>query len=251
MTPLRASTPEDPVLAVHAGNVPYEVAWGWQRELAGRRADDEVGDVLLTLEHPPVFTLGRSADPSHVLWDEAERASRGVELHEVDRGGDVTYHGPGQLVGYPILKLAGIRNVVGYVRALEEICVRLAADLGVEAAPVEGYPGVWVGDDKLVAIGARVNARGVTSHGFAINVDTDLAAFSGIVPCGIPDRGVCSFASLGVRVSMDEVIGRLHVRAGEVLGCTVVHGAPGDLGELVGSGGSPSPPPHRPSRRTP
>lgn len=232
MSPLRASAPDEPLLAVHAGMVPYATAWAWQRDLATRRADDELTDILLTLEHPPVFTLGRSADASHVLWDAEERESRGVELHEVDRGGDVTYHGPGQLVAYPIMRLAGIRNVVGYVRALEEICVRTVADFGVDAAPVEGYPGVWVGERKLVAIGARVSSRGVTSHGFALNVHTDLAAFSGIVPCGIPDRGVCSLATLGVATTMDEVLGRLHVHAGEVLGCTVVHGDLADLGGL-------------------
>lgn len=219
-TTLRTAPPDDPVLAVHAGLFPYHIAWGWQRDLVARRAAGDIPDVLLTLEHTPVFTAGKSADPDHILWDEDERTRRGIELHEVDRGGDVTYHGPGQLVAYPIIELAGIRNVVDYVHALEETCVRVAADLGVEAAPIEGFPGVWVGDEKLVAIGARVT-RGVTMHGLAFNVTTDLSDFEGIVPCGIPDRGVCSLRSLGVPTTVSDVLPRFRARFGEVFGCTV------------------------------
>lgn len=217
-----------PVTAVHAGLVPYTEAWGWQRDLVARRAAGEVGDVLLTLEHPPVFTAGKSTDDAHVLWDEEERVARGVEFHRVDRGGDVTYHGPGQLVAYPVLRLDGLRNVVEYVRALEEVCVRVAADHGVTARPVEGYTGVWVGDAKLVAIGVRVSRHGITSHGLAFNVTTDLSHFDGIVPCGISDRGVCSLSSLGVEVSVDDVVVRLRHHLGEVLGCTVREPAPDD-----------------------
>jgi lipoyl(octanoyl) transferase len=224
---------ETPVLGVHAGLVAYDDAWRWQRRLAERRAADEIGDVLLTLEHPKVFTAGKTADLGHVLWTASERASRGIELHEVDRGGDVTYHGPGQLVGYPILRLEMSRGVVGYVRALEAICIRTAADYGIEARPVKGLTGVWVGDEKLAAIGVRVSSRGVTSHGFAFNVSTDLADFGGIVPCGIPDRGVCSLESLGVATSIPEVLGRIRLHAGEVLGCTVEPGEKEDLDELL------------------
>jgi lipoyl(octanoyl) transferase len=218
---LRASSPDEPVLGVHAGLVPYATAWAWQRDLVERRAADTIGDVLLTLEHPKVFTAGKTADLTHILWDPAERASRGIELHEVDRGGDVTYHGPGQLVAYPILRLAGLRGVVDYVRALEEVCVRVAADHGIAARPVAGYTGVWVGDRKLVAIGVRVSSRGITSHGLAFNVTTDLGDFDGIVPCGIADRGVCSLGSLGVETTVDEVLGSLRHHLGDVLGCTV------------------------------
>lgn len=218
---LRACAPDDPVLGVHAGVVPYARAWDWQRELVARRASDAIGDVLLTLEHPKVFTAGKTADLSHVLWNAAERASRGIELHEVDRGGDVTYHGPGQLVAYPILRLAGLRGVVDYVRALEEVCVRVAADHGVSARPVPGYTGVWVGDRKLVAIGVRVSSKGITSHGLAFNVTTDLNDFAGIVPCGISDRGVCSLESLGVDATVEDVLARLRRHLADVLGCTV------------------------------
>lgn len=219
---LLRATPEEPVLAMHAGVVPYADAWRWQRDLVPRRARGEVGDVLLTLEHPKVFTAGTSAEPAHVLWDATERASRGIELFEVDRGGDVTYHGPGQLVAYPVVQLAGIRTVVSYVRALEEVCVRTAADFGVRARAVRGATGVWVGDDKLVAIGVRVSSRGVTSHGLAFNATTDLADFGGIVPCGIADRGVCSLRSLGVAGDVADVAARLRVRFADVFGCAVL-----------------------------
>ena len=228
MTPLRAAAANllraaarDPVLAVHAGLVDYGVAWDWQRALVAARADDRVDDVLLTLEHPRVFTAGRRADPTHLLWDATERLRRGVDFHEVDRGGDVTYHGPGQLVGYPIVRLHGLSGVVDYVRALEQVLVRTAAVFGVTARPVAGLTGVWVGDDKLAAIGVRVSSHGVTSHGFALNVTTDLDDFGGIVPCGIPDRGVCSLASLGVRVTVDDVRPVLWREFGEVVGGTV------------------------------
>jgi lipoyl(octanoyl) transferase len=230
---LRAAAPDAPALAVHAGLVSYAEAWDWQRRLVELRAQDAIGDVLLTLEHPKVFTAGKTADLSHVLWDAAERAARGIELHEVDRGGDVTYHGPGQLVGYPVLRLDTSKGVVGYVRALEEVCVRTAADLGIEAAPVPGLTGVWVGDRKLVAIGVRISSRGVTSHGFAFNVTTDLHDFDGIVPCGISDRGVCSLASLGVTIDADEVRNRLLDHFADLFGCTVETGARADLDRLL------------------
>lgn len=213
---LRAAPRELAALAVHAGEVEYARAWGWQHELVERRAVGNVPDVLLTLEHPRVFTAGKRSDPTHLLWSEAEREARGVDFHEVDRGGDVTYHGPGQLVAYPIVQLDSLRGVVDYVRALERVCVAVAADLGISAAPVEGLTGVWVGREKLVAIGVRVSSRGVTSHGLAFNVTTDLADFAGIVPCGIADRGVCSLRSLGVDAGVADVLARLRVRFAEV-----------------------------------
>lgn len=216
------ATPGEPIATVHAGLIDYELAWSWQRALVARRAAGEMGDLLLTLEHPPVFTAGTSADPSHVLWSEAERTARGIAYHAVDRGGDVTYHGPGQLVAYPILQLGQPRRVVSYVRTLEEVCVRTAADFGIEGRRLAGCPGVWVGDRKLVAIGARVSARGVTSHGLAFNVTTDLGHFAGIVPCGLPNRGVCSLASLGIRTSIATVLEQLRHQFSEVFGCPVV-----------------------------
>jgi lipoyl(octanoyl) transferase len=216
---LRAE-PDAPLAVVRAGTVPYLTAWDWQRTLVGRRQRGEGGDVLLLLEHPRVYTLGRRADRSNVLFDDATLAARGIDVVEVDRGGDVTYHGPGQLVGYPILRLQGT-PVVDYVRALEELLVRAIASFGIEAGRTPGYTGVWVGDEKVAAIGVRVAAGGVTSHGFALNVTSDLDDFGGIVPCGITDRGVCSLASLGVRATLDEVTDRVVAAAGEVLGATL------------------------------
>ncbi len=174
------------------GSVPYREAFDLQRALHERSAADH----LLLLEHPHVYTLGRNADPDHVL---VAPTSVGAELVPTDRGGDVTYHGPGQLVGYPILSLpewrAGQRDVVAYIRRLEGTLIDALADLGVDAGRVDGYTGVWVGDEKIAAIGVRV-ARGRTRHGFALNVAPDLSMFGHIVPCGISDRGVTSLAAL-------------------------------------------------------
>lgn len=209
-----------PVAAVRAGLVPYAEAWDLQGELVERRRHGG-GDVLVTLQHPPVFTLGRRSDPANVLWSPAERAARGIELHRVDRGGDVTYHGPGQLVAYPILRLAGSRAVVPYVRALEEVCIRAVARLGVRAQRVDGRTGVWVGQRKLAAIGVRVAAPGITSHGLALNVAPDLAHFDGIVPCGIADAGVCSLRSLGVEVGVPDVRRLLVAGFAAVFGCSL------------------------------
>lgn len=174
------------------GRVPYGDADILQRALH-ERSDD---DYLLLLEHDPVYTMGSRADPSHVL---TPPASVGADLVHCDRGGDVTYHGPGQLVGYPIVTLPGwadgLRDVVGYVRRLEAVLIVALDDLGVRAERREGLTGVWVGDEKIAAIGVRV-ARGRTRHGFALNVAPDLTMFSHIVPCGIADKGVTSLAAL-------------------------------------------------------
>jgi lipoyl(octanoyl) transferase len=210
-----------PLPVARAGLVPYEDAWRLQQRLVAHRRDGGGRDVVLLLEHPPVYTLGKRTDRSHVLFDEAERARHGIALVEVDRGGDVTYHGPGQLVGYPILQLASIRGVVDYVRALEEVLIRALASLGVSGRRVPDYTGVWVGDEKVAAIGVRVASGGITSHGFALNVDPDLRHFDGIVPCGIADRGVCSLASLGVTTSLDEVTDVVERAMGQVLGATL------------------------------
>jgi lipoyl(octanoyl) transferase len=218
-TALRAE-PDAPLVVVRAGTVPYLTAWGWQRSLVERRQRREGDDVLLLLEHPRVYTLGRRADRTNVLLDDATLAARGIEVVEVDRGGDVTYHGPGQLVGYPILRLEGT-PVVDYVRALEELLLRTLRTFGVTGERSPGYTGVWVGDEKVAAIGVRVAAGGITSHGFALNVTSDLEDFTGIVPCGITDRGVCSLASLGVDTTVDEVTDRVAAAAAEVFGATL------------------------------
>jgi lipoyl(octanoyl) transferase len=181
-----------------------------------RRQAGTVADHLLLLEHDPVFTLGRNARPENVLLPAEALRARGFDVFETGRGGDVTYHGPGQVVGYPILDLGpDRRDVHRYVRDLEEVLIRTCADHGIEAGRVEGLTGAWVGREKIGAIGVRI-ARWVTSHGFAFNVSTDLAAFDLIVPCGIRGRGVTSLERLlGRTVPLDDVMDRLtwHVAA--------------------------------------
>ena len=211
-----------PIALARLGRVGYLDAWELQKALVAARQAERGTDALLLLEHPPVYTLGKRADRSHVLFDPDELAARGIEVIDVDRGGDVTYHGPGQLVGYPVLALAGVRGVVDYVRALEEVLLQALAALGVTAQRVAGYTGVWVGGEKIAAIGVRVASGGVTSHGFALNVAPELSDFTGIVPCGITDRGVCSLASLGVDVDPATVIDTVATAFGEVFAATLV-----------------------------
>lgn len=203
----------------YLGHVPYADALALQQEIVAARKSDTAPDTLLLLEHPHVITLGRAANRANVLADEETRARRGVELFETGRGGDVTYHGPGQLVGYPIINLAPDRcDVRKYVRDLEEVLIRTVADFGVEAERIAGLTGIWVGDEKLAAIGVRIS-RWVTMHGFAFNVTTDLDYFSLIVPCGITDHGVTSLAKLtGRRIAVEEVAARAARHFGEVFG---------------------------------
>jgi lipoyl(octanoyl) transferase len=181
----------------HLGLIPYSDALALQESLAEQRKRDEIADQLLLLQHPHVITLGRAADPANVLADVATRRRLGVELFETGRGGDVTYHGPGQLVGYPIVKLLpGRQDIRRYVRDLQEVIVRAARDFGVKSEPRGGdFVGVWVGDEKLAAIGIRIS-RWVTMHGFAFNVATNLDYFNLIVPCGIRGHGVTSLETL-------------------------------------------------------
>lgn len=190
------------------GTVPYADALELQTQLVEQRKADAIPDQLLLLQHPPVITLGVKAknDRSNVLATPSVLAARGVEIFETGRGGDVTYHGPGQLVGYPIISLKPDRcDVHQYVRDLEEVLIQMAATFGIEAGRVRGLTGVWVGSDKLAAIGVRI-ARWVTSHGFAFNVTTDLSHFGLIVPCGITDKGVTSLERLlGREILMAEV----------------------------------------------
>ncbi|OFW12408.1 MAG: lipoyl(octanoyl) transferase [Acidobacteria bacterium RIFCSPLOWO2_12_FULL_66_10] len=201
------------------GRVPYADALTLQRALVERRRAGAVGDLLLLVEHPHVLTLGVRGDGgrSHVLATVEALAARGIDLHEAGRGGDITYHGPGQIVGYPIIDLKPDRcDVHRYVRDLEEVLIRTAADYGIQAGRLEGLTGVWVGREKLAAIGVRI-ARWITSHGFAFNVTTDLDYFNLIVPCGIADRGVTSLARLlGHAVDRAEVENRIVARFCEV-----------------------------------
>lgn len=220
---------EQPLGVVRLGTVGYLDAWELQRRLVARRRDPDGQDVVLLLEHPAVYTLGKRTDRAHLLYDEVSRREHGIDLVEVDRGGDITYHGPGQLVGYPIIQLASIRGVVDYVRALEEILIVALADFGIQGERSEGYTGVWVGDEKVAAIGVRVAAGGITSHGFALNVAPRMSDFDGIVPCGIDDRGVCSLATLGVDVTVAQVADAVEAATARVLAATLEAIEPADL----------------------
>jgi len=185
---------------LHLGLVPYNTALELQRTLVQLRKDGRIENTLLLLEHPPVITLGRNAQLDNVLASPEFLAQRGVELHEVDRGGDVTFHGPGQLVAYPIFDLRSFEPKVGAVeliRRLEEVLIRTCADFGISTQRVKGMTGVWTyalrnkPEAKVAAIGVHIS-RGVTSHGFALNVSTDLDYFSLIVPCGLAGKQVTS-----------------------------------------------------------
>ncbi|HEX6306896.1 MAG TPA: lipoyl(octanoyl) transferase LipB [Longimicrobiales bacterium] len=182
------------------GLVPYADALELQSTLVAQRRAGDIPDTLLLLQHPHVITLGTSATRDHILIDEEQGRLLGIDVFETGRGGDVTYHGPGQLVGYPILDLKPDRcDLHRYVRDLEETLVRALAALGIGAARKQGLTGVWVGDEKIAAIGVRVSSGWITSHGFALNVSTDLSFFGSIVPCGITRFGV---------TSMERVLGR-------------------------------------------
>jgi lipoyl(octanoyl) transferase len=185
---------------VHLGRLDYAASLRLQQKLIEARHAQRIGNTLLLLEHPPVLTLGRNSSRSNILASDELLARRGVQIHEIDRGGDVTYHGPGQLVGYPILDLRSFTprlGVVEYVRLLEEALIRVCSDFGIPAQRIAGRTGVWtipggsIPEKKVAAIGVHI-ARGITSHGFALNVTTDLREFELIVPCGISDRAVTS-----------------------------------------------------------
>jgi lipoyl(octanoyl) transferase len=190
-----------------------------QERLVDERKRGVSGDVLLVLEHNPVVTLGRNARAENVLISEDVLRSRGVELFEAGRGGDVTYHGPGQVVGYPILEIPeGRRDVHRYVRDLEEVMIRVCGDYGFVGRRISGKSGTFVGENKIGAIGVRIS-RWVTSHGFAFNVNTALSGFDLIVPCGLRDQGVTSLAKLlGAEVDQTEAETRLITRFNEVFG---------------------------------
>ncbi len=185
-----------PLVVRRLGRLSYAQGLELQAQLVADRQAERIVDVLLLLEHDPVFTLGRSAREQHLLVRESLLRARGFDVFETGRGGDVTYHGPGQVVGYPIVSLAPDRqDVHRYVRDLEEVMIRTCRDFGAEAERVAGLTGCWVGRDKIGAIGVRIS-RWVTSHGFALNVANDLVPYSLIVPCGIPDRGVTTLERL-------------------------------------------------------
>ena len=192
---------------IKAGVVDYREAWDWQVRIANAVRDGSEPETLLLLEHPHTYTRGRLAPDSDLLLDEATLAARGIALVETDRGGLITYHGPGQLIAYPIIRLRGRGGPHWYVRTLEQVIISVLAEFGLEATTIDGRTGVWTSDQqrKIAAIGVKI-AGGITYHGFAINVDPDLTMFDGIIPCGITDRAVTSMAvELGHAVTMDAV----------------------------------------------
>ncbi len=227
------------------GVMDYAKAWQMQKRLAQARAEGQIPDTLVLLEHPHTYTVGRSGHDQHLLMGQAEREAMGVSLYHVDRGGDITYHGPGQLVGYPIMYLGRpgadgrmpSADYVGYLRQIEEVLIRTLAEWDIGAARWEGYTGVWVDvgePDPCVAIGVKVDGRGVTQHGFALNVNPDLGYFSGIVPCGIDDRGVTSMAQLlGESVDLDRVAAAVAEHFGKLFGIAWRRGGTRELERIA------------------
>jgi lipoate-protein ligase B len=241
--PHRPASDEHPLLAAHGGvltvehlgTVPYRPTWELQDELADQRRKRRIGDRLLLLEHFPVYTIGRGGDATNLLASPERLREIGAELIRIDRGGDITFHGPGQLVAYPIVELRDPLDLRRYVRTLEEALIATAAGFGIEAHRLDGLPGIWVGGDrKLAAIGVRVK-RGVTTHGLALNVNNDLRWFHEMVPCGLPDKEATSMAvELGRPAPMDDVADQLAAQLTERLGLRLEAGAPGTTGPAGG-----------------
>ena len=179
-----------------AGLIPYRAAWDWQAATAAQVRDETAPETLLLLQHPHTYTRGRLAPDAHLLLDAATLAARGIAVVDTDRGGLITYHGPGQLVAYPIIRLRGRGGPRWYVRTLEQIIIRTLSDFGLPAIAIDGMTGVWTADGrrKIAAIGVKI-AGGVAYHGFAVNINPDLTMFDGIIPCGIAHRAVTSLAA--------------------------------------------------------
>jgi lipoyl(octanoyl) transferase len=225
------------VWVVRSGVVPYDEARDLQGRLEQARYDDRVPDLLLLLEHPPTYTKGRRAGPEELPMGEDWYRMQGIEVCDTDRGGRVTYHGPGQLVGYPIVDLEGQDgaplDVGEYIRRLERVIIGALGDWGVDAGLIDGMTGVWVGDRKIGSIGVHIN-RAITTHGFAINVDNDLQPFEWIVPCGIEALKVTSLArELGAEQDLGAFADTVGERFGEVYGRTPVEVAADRVTELA------------------
>jgi lipoate-protein ligase B len=191
---------------INLGLTDYKYAWELQQKMFDLRSKGEVSDTLLLTEHNHVYTLGKSSNENHLLAEKKELKLGGIDVYHIDRGGDVTYHGPGQLVGYPILDLNNYYlDIHRYLRDIEEVLILTIAEFGIKAHRDENFTGVWVGSDKVAAIGVKVS-RWITMHGFALNANTDLSYFDRIIPCGIFHKGVTSLERiLNYRVPLDEV----------------------------------------------
>jgi lipoyl(octanoyl) transferase len=216
------------------GPVPYDLANEAMHELAERRLAGEIPDTFIVLEHTPVFTAGRRAKPDELLWSSGELDTRGADVRRIDRGGSFTFHGPGQLVGYPIVDLGARPDAAGHLRRIEDVVIRSGDDLGIalERRP-DVQTGVWSGNRKVCAIGVRLMRARVTLHGFAVNCSTDLSWFGGIVACGLPDHGVTSLSEIaGREVTVDELRPWVLRHCAEVFGVRFAE-APPEIARLL------------------
>lgn len=217
----------------YLGLTRYQTVWDLQKKLFDLRVAGEIDDILLLNEHHPVYTLGKSSDDNHLLAEQVELERQGIDLHHIDRGGDVTFHGPGQLVGYPIMSIAGERaDVHRYLRDIEEVIIRTLAEYGIAATRDSDFTGVWVGNNKIAALGIKVS-HWVTMHGFALNINTDLAYFDRIIPCGIFHKGVTSMERLlGRRVPLEEIAERIIFHIGQIFEAVPVAVPPDEIWNL-------------------
>ncbi len=207
------------LLYCNLGLIDYMEAWDLQKEISESRYNKKINDVLFLLEHPHTYTLGKVADRKNLVSSEDYLIKNKISVYDIDRGGDITYHGPGQIVGYPIIDLnEWQKDTHKYLRALEEVIIHTCAFYGLNCGRVPKYTGVWIGDRKIAAIGIKVS-RWITMHGFAFNINTDLSLFSGIIPCGISDKEVTSLSKeLGERIEINEVKSLLVKNFKEVFG---------------------------------
>lgn len=188
------------------GIIDYQEAWELQQQVFQLRVDGKIEDILFLLEHPNTYTLGKTANKDHLVGSKPFLENHGVKVYEIDRGGDITFHGPGQIVGYPIIDLNNWeRDTHKYLRAIEDVIMKTCSDYGLRASRNSEYTGVWAGNKKIAAIGIKVS-RWITMHGFAFNINTDLSLYDGIIPCGIQDKGVTSIETeLGKSIDLQEV----------------------------------------------
>jgi lipoyl(octanoyl) transferase len=194
------------LLTADLGSTRYADAWDLQKKVFNARKEGIIPDILLFTEHHHVYTLGKGTDANHLLAGEDELRNKGIDVFEIDRGGDITYHGPGQLVGYPIIDLNDhYLDIHRYLRDIEEVLIQSLMEIGIDGSRSEGYTGVWTGADKIAAIGVKVS-RWITMHGFALNVNTDLLLFDRIIPCGIFHKGITSIQQeMGMPADMEEI----------------------------------------------
>lgn len=208
----------DNLLFIDLGKKDYKATWDLQKELQKKRINNAIDDIFILVEHPPVYTLGKNADESNLIATQKYLEKQGISVYNIGRGGDITYHGPGQLVGYPIINIRergmGVKK---YVHSLEEVLIKMLAIYDIQGSRVENMIGVWVGDEKIAAIGIRVS-RWVTMHGFALNIKPDLSKFGGIIPCGIQDKGIARMVDLNSNVEWNDVKNEVLINFKQVFG---------------------------------